>query len=62
VDGVTYRVPALSTRVLRDRPAGTFEYTVSGSGMGTARRRTVLARDETLTVTITPPAFRLLDE
>src|SRR5262245_36460288 len=35
VDGVTYRVPPLSTHVLRDRPAGTFDYTVTGPGMGT---------------------------
>jgi hypothetical protein len=63
VDGVTYRVPPLSTRTLRDRAAGTVEYTVTGPGMGTRRRRTVLNRNETLTVTITPPpVVTLLDE
>lgn len=61
LDGVTYRVPALSVRTLRDQPAGTLEYAVSGNGMGTARRRTVLNRNETLTVTITPPVVRLID-
>jgi hypothetical protein len=55
VDGVTYRVPPLSRRTLRDRPAGAWEDSVTGPGMGLSRRRTVLNRNETLTVTITPP-------
>jgi hypothetical protein len=57
IEGVTIRIPPLSRRTLRDRPAGPVEYTVTGPGMGTARRRTVLNSNETLTVTITPPPF-----
>lgn len=60
IDGTSYRVPAGSVRTLTEQPAGTFSYTVTGTGLGTARKRTVLSRGETLTVRITPPPVTAL--
>lgn len=56
VDGVTYSVPPLGTRLLRNQPTGTIAYALGGDGLLTGpERRTVLAAGERLTITVFPP-------
>lgn len=53
IDGVLHTVPPLTTRVLRDQPAGSFLYDVTAEGFGiTAQRRRTLPANETWTLTI----------
>lgn len=56
IDGITYTVPPLGTRVLRNQPAGMIGYALGGDGLPTGpERRTVLAAGERLTITVFPP-------
>jgi hypothetical protein len=53
IDGVVYQVPAFSTQVQTNRPAGAITYEVTAVGYGVrAPVRTPLAAGETLTLTI----------
>lgn len=53
IDGTTFSVPPLSTRLLRNQPAGQFVYDVTADGFGiTSPRRTTLTENTTWTLTI----------
>jgi hypothetical protein len=56
IDGISYRVPALSTRTLQTIPIGPINYTLSGEGLATGpMTRSRVNAGELLTITLLPP-------
>ena len=56
LDGITYRVPPLSTRTLTNMPVGPISYTLSAEGMATGPvTRSRVNAGEMLTITLLPP-------
>lgn len=56
LEGISYSVPALSTRTIRDLPIGSITYTLGGEGLATGpETRSRLNAGERLTITLLPP-------